>query len=76
MKLQIFKILALLNAAATVSATTAAGAPPLANPNRAHGTNRRSIDCELRWKLGALDAASRFQLVSSVFFLYLYFLFG
>ena len=39
MKLQIFKILALLNAAASVSATTAAGAPPIANLNRAHGTN-------------------------------------
>ena len=41
MKLQIFKILTLLNAAATAAATTAAGAPPLSNLNRVHGTNER-----------------------------------
>lgn len=39
MKFQILKIVALLNAAAVASATTAAGAPPLKNLNRAHGTN-------------------------------------
>lgn len=39
MKFQILKIVALLNAAAAVSATTAAGSPPVSNLNRAHGTN-------------------------------------
>ena len=39
MKFQILKIVALLNAAAVASATTAAGAPPVKNLNRAHGTN-------------------------------------
>ena len=38
MKLQIFKILGLLNAAASAAATTAAGAPPIGNLNHAHGT--------------------------------------
>jgi len=43
MKLQIFKILSLLNAVASVSATTAAGAPPLANMNRAHALETKAV---------------------------------
>jgi len=43
MKLQILKILALLNAAASVSATTAAGAPPLSNLNRAHALETKAV---------------------------------
>jgi hypothetical protein len=47
MKFQILKLLALLNAAASVSATTAAGAPPISNLNRAHGTNDGSVSMVL-----------------------------
>lgn len=43
MKLPIIKILALLNAAATVSATTAAGAPPVSNLNRAHALEAKAV---------------------------------
>jgi len=43
MKLQILKILALLNAAASVSATTASGAPPLSNLNRAHALETKAV---------------------------------
>jgi len=43
MKLQILKIVALLNAAATVSATTAAGAPPITNLNRAHAVEAKAV---------------------------------
>jgi choline dehydrogenase-like flavoprotein len=43
MKLQIFKILALMNAAAVVSATTATGAAPIANLNSAHATESKAV---------------------------------
>jgi len=43
MKFQILQVLALLNAASSVSATTAAGAPPVSNLNRAHALETKAV---------------------------------
>jgi hypothetical protein len=68
MKFQILKLLALLNAAASVSATTAAGAPPISNLNRAHGTNDGSVSMVLGLELVALFKAGSIGLFDFSFF--------
>lgn len=60
MKLQIFKIVGLLNAAASAAATTAAGAPPIGNLNQAHGTVDKIL------KLGCLASVECLPLFLSV----------